>query len=231
MATFVDGKVRRVLLATLAALSVGMAGVASAAGGHSARAGSKAVAGHQLTKKKKKVCNLVTDPSGDASDPSLDITSADVATKGAWLTVEIRVAKFSSSDSQARFGRQWRITFNASGATKTGSETLENGPFGTYPGAGDARYRYVGNTIRISEKIADFQRNAGITLVPGKTKLYNFTVATETGEQNPNIPAGNLSTGTVQTNAQGADLAPNRQIGTTNASYLVGAPSCVKVGP
>ena len=83
---------------------------------------------HAATKPKP-VCNLVTDPPGDAaligspspdpSNDSFDITSVDVASDKTNVTAVIRVKALKATSSVAPTGMVWAATFAAEGATFT----------------------------------------------------------------------------------------------------------------
>lgn len=79
-----------------------------------------ALAGGATAAPAKAVCNLMTDPKGDASfldtlpnDPSLDIVSADVATDARTLTGVVRVDKLASVSPTSPLGRGYYVMFNA----------------------------------------------------------------------------------------------------------------------
>lgn len=162
----------------------------------------------------KPACNLVLDVGGDASDSSLDVVSADVATNATTLTWVIRPRQLTSSpDTQSPTGRAWQLSFVVGAKQVTLGVT--DGPFGP-----QELIAYEGkisvdpsrNEVRYSVLL----KSLTVPIVNGSSVLTGLTTLTESVVQKPS-PLG--YTGLLH-----ADNAAGSR------SYLAGFPSCVAVG-
>lgn len=184
----------------------------------------------------KPVCNLMSDPKGDASfldtlpnDRSLDIVSADVASDAKTLTGVLRVDAFSAVSPTSPLGRGYYVMFNAPKAefpiylnvqitpdvTRFAwgtRETLASGN-GSYVRKGEATgvIDAAKNELRISVPLADV---AAVTKLTPGTKLTALTAST---------------TSVIGTSASGGLVATVDDAAGSKA-YLVGTPSCVAPG-
>jgi hypothetical protein len=178
------------------------------------------------------VCNLLTDPKGDAyptssapagpSDDVLDVVSADVATAGKKMTVVFRMAKAAKSTSTAPTGYHLVFDFTAPGAANplyvqyfTGNAGLpESYDFGyndpvnglTSLGKADGVVDTAKNEIRVTLPVNGFADHAPLKV----------------GDK--------LSGITVESTRDLVVLLPYADKAATDKTYAVGAPSCVVVG-
>jgi hypothetical protein len=182
------------------------------------------------------VCNLVTDPAGDAngtflqegisgvpSEDAVDITSGDVATKGKLLTTVLRVKKLAVSSPTAPGGLHWKFFFNvndtqiytqavaATGAAPTFSFGTIDATAGTSKSLGEATgvLDTAKNEVRITVPLS------ALPETPKAGKKIT-TLAPNAGRFFGNDNVGTFSDST--------DLA------TSDKTYTVGGPSCVVVG-
>ena len=195
-----------------------------------------ALAGGATAAPAKAVCNLMSDPKGDASfldtlpnDPSLDIVSADVATDAKTLTGVVRVDKFAAVSPTSPLGRGYYVQFNAPkaefpiylNAEITPDRTaFEWGTLETLP-SGSGRYTLQGqatgvidaatNELRISVPLKDIAAVAKLT--PG-TKLTALT---------------STATSLIGTSVSGGLVATIDDAAGSKA-YVVGTKSCVVPG-
>lgn len=204
-------------------------------------AGLAAASSGHVSVHKKPVCNLVkpTAQNTDAAkgigagggettpsslDPALQVTSADVATKGAMLTWVIRVKKLTSSYSnQAPLGRGYEFKFVVNGVV-VGMQAEES-PFGKQATAqlphSRATFDTVHNEIRESVPVGDIANQYGVTIRTGQTVMSNLEVFTEYATNVSGVTTG------------GTFYMPNgtaEHVGPVATKYLAGTPSCVKVG-
>lgn len=196
-------------------------------------------------KRAKPVCNLLTDPAGDAAaavlpglpaDSAMDIVSADVATSTKTLEVALRLTSWSDTDTNAPLGRSFYVLFNAPGAkypvflsystdlTASGFSWGDLEPLGTssqYAGKGAATgvIDKAGGVITISVPLATL--SSLVALKPGM-KLDSLSAATTAFYGAPAaLPAPVGGTGLVQD----VDTAKDGK------TYVVGTPSCVTPTP
>ena len=168
--------------------------------------------------KVKPVCNLVTDPAGDAngtgtgvnspaSDQDLDLLGADIATNATTLTAVVRLSALDASDSTAPGGREYQVVFTVAGTVYSVDAVLA--PTGNSWDAGkgtgivDAAHKQVHVSVPLSA--------LGI-------KVTRKTVFSTIGARSYRVGG---SDGLVLGKADAADSA---------SSYTAGRPSCVKVG-
>lgn len=195
-----------------------------------------ALAGGATAAPAKAVCNLMSDPKGDASfldtlpnDPSLDIVSADVATDARTLTGVLRVDAFSAVSPTSPLGRGYYVLFNAPKAefpiylnvqitpdvTRYAwgtRETLASGN-GSYVRKGEATgvIDAASSELRVSVPLKDVAAVAKLT--PG-TKLTALTASTTSLIGTSRTPS------LVATVDDAAGTKP----------YVVGTRSCVTPG-
>src|SRR4051812_4356897 len=129
------------------------------------------------------VCNLVTDPAGDASvdpagaaaDEALDVVSVDVASDKNNITAVLRVKKLAKSSA-----RNWTAVFSAEGTdfslaghiTAAGTEVFDaayaGATGGSIYGPGTTGvFDTVKNEVRITAPLSLLSAQA--TIKPGKT--------------------------------------------------------------
>jgi hypothetical protein len=182
----------------------------------------------------KPVCNLVTDPAGDASattaaaipgtnDGALDITSADLAASSKVLTSVIRVSKAAATSATAPNGYSALFTFVApsapdvtlymrysaptpalAGGFEYGYDDAVNGL--TPLGTADGVVDTAKNEIRISAPLNGFSDKA--TIKKG-SKLGTFN---------------------AKTSRDAVAFIFYADAATSGSTYTVGALSCVKPG-
>lgn len=195
-----------------------------------------APASHAASKPKPKpvkpVCNLLTDPTGDASlqapiptDDSLDIVSADVATSAKTISVQLRLKGYSATDFSAPLGRNYYVLFSAPGQSNPIYMSYESDPSGsaysfgtlvTSAGQGsftsakaakDATGSIVGNNITINVPLSSMAELA--TIKPG-VKITDLH---------------------AETTAAAVVLVFTVDDATGGKTYVAGTPSCVKPTP
>lgn len=180
--------------------------------------------------KPKPVCNLVKDVKGDgagplASDPGLDIISADIASDAKNITAVIRLAgpATESGSTAAPEGGAYYFLFNAPDATNVLYLTVSNGLTGEEYAMGAVEgsiYRNKpgvvtghidGNVITMTASRSEFSSLASVK--PG-SKLTNLVAEVKVPLEVPGV-GGSL---------QPADDAAGSK------SYTAGSLSCVKPG-
>lgn len=209
----------RTSLAVAVACALVPAGLATASPGHVAA--------------RKPVCNLVkptaqntqawgptaarTDPS--KMDPSLQIISADVATKGSMLTWVIRVKKLSDGFNAATpTGRMYGFDFVANGVTvhmRAYQSQLGSEGDPTLPHS-KATFDTQHNQVRESVPFGDIANQYGATLRNAQTTLTDLYVTATQSAYTPHetyTPYGSVE-----------------NVGPVPSKYLAGTPSCLKVG-
>ena len=174
--------------------------------------------------KPKPVCNLLTDPQGDADaavlgsneDQAMDIVSADVATNATQITAVIRVVKLTNPDSMSPTGNWYEFTFTGSSNQIGEQMYVQVGPTGTIweDGAGTGVLDYKKNEIRITLPLSYFGTGAQ-AIVPGPP-FHNFAAHSDVNNGVKPLP--------TTTEALGDNAGPGK------ASYVAGTPSCVTVG-
>jgi hypothetical protein len=202
-------------------------------------AGAAGAATKPKPKPLKPVCNLITDPTGDASlqpplpgDDALDIVGADIASDAKNVTAVLRL-KSVSSNGLGQTGRDLQMQFDLAGAeakvwigyttSAYGGDAFQYGVIGKGQGGvtsptGDA----IGivdkakNEIRMTVPVADLN---GLGKVKPGAKITNIAVqASQLVGLAPN------PTGTYGFNAFVVDDAAAAK------AYVAGYPSCVKPG-
>ena len=190
----------------------------------SAGAASAAVKKKPAPKPAPPVCYLVKADAGGVTDPSLDITSADVATDATRITVVFRVVKLTTgTDTTSPFGRQWTLAFTIDGHLV--SFNIYDGPFGamaSYPGQAPV-FDTTKNEIRFTTTLSQLADASATPQIQNKKSVLTaFKASSEETVEGPDVP-GALHGGTLF-GLQQADAAQSAK------SYIAGTPSCVKVG-
>lgn len=202
--------------------------------------------------KAKPVCNLVTDPKGDAAYNGAvpgadgdDIVSADVASDGKTITAVLRAAAIPASDPQAPLGRNYSVLFTAPGSGDLlylSARTYPQGPkylFGyqaTDPDTGVNTNYSLGDAtgaldtakgeVHISVPVKSFVDGAKAKLAKG-AKLGGLTATVDRIVGQGFVPSQVLVPGTPRAPIGGLLLPFDDASG---GSYVLGTPSCVVVG-
>jgi hypothetical protein len=178
----------------------------------------------------KPVCNLVTDPAGDArpfgvvpNDDTMDLVSADFGNNAKMLTVVVRVKKAATTSSTYPTGLKWQTTFTLEDKTYFASVVSDGGVSGAFGTTGTGSNTILTrpaavidpakNEIRITVPLVDFPSTpsksatiSGISVSSATTKAFN-------------TPAISGSLG---------GISPDQA--TTDKSFKLGTSSCVVVG-
>lgn len=180
----------------------------------------------------KPVCNLVTDPKGDAGGPTganndaaMDIVSADIATNAKKVTAVIRVQKLAATSTNYPQGLSWRLNFSVGdakyfisaisdrdGVVGQSGYTDPTSGQGTIAGAAIATLDEKKNEVRITSSSTAF---AGQINLKVGTVISELGAVTGAIAQVPGV--GNLRYPTLDTTTGGED-------------YKGGTASCVVVG-
>ncbi len=209
------------LTALVLVAGLAMTGVADAATKHK-----------QKPKPPPPVCHLITDPSGDSgpadnaggsslNDPSLDITSADVATNATMITAVIRVKQLAQSDTDWPLGREWQLHLATSTGHNYGFTAVDGPARPASPSAGHLTMDYAHGEIRISQTLSSLP-----FALPKGTKLDVLTASADAAVQLPDSGPAGLGQAFLMPGWSEEDTAA----APPSKSYTVGAPSCVKVG-
>jgi hypothetical protein len=176
---------------------------------------------------KPPICNLITDPAGDAGilndtggetlrDPSLDIVSADLGVSATMLTAVIRLKELPKEDQKAPLGRTWSFAFTTNNVR-------------------------VGMSAYTSQQAGDRFTNAAGGVVDWANKQIRFHVKLA-DEPKANLKKGALLKGFYLTSNAVVALDPTLGLGyaitpsgaadtvSSEKTFTVGAASCVKVG-
>jgi hypothetical protein len=195
----------------------------------------------------KPVCNLVTDPAGDAGidpvpgDANDDVVSADIASDAKKITAVVRMAAMGQPDP-AVLGRSISLEFTARGSENTLFLAVRTYPTGTKylfgytaadPNTGVTTRYTIGDAtgsvdpakkeVRITADNAAFAPSG--TKLPKGLKLSALTASSDRI----------FGQGVVPSQEVGGQRAPLggltlRFDDATGKSYVVGTPSCVKPG-
>lgn len=181
--------------------------------------------------KPKPVCNLVTDPAGDAtgflvasstpmpSDPNLDILSADVASDAKKLTAVIRVAALGN-DSTSPTGDIYYQNFSVNG-TKYYLEALVTGStaeysLGDFSGTGGTRHNLddaTGSLDMAGKAVHITVPASWVGLKLGKSVVTDFDTLAQR-----------------YVDLVAAGITPTADEALSTKTYKAGALSCVKPG-
>jgi hypothetical protein len=200
----------RLFAAAVAAAGLALAGVAQASPSHPAG-----------KKKVKPVCNLIKASANTAVPPSLQITSADIASNAQTVTMAIRVTKLTPQpDAAAPLGREWNLSFVAGPTVQL---EVVDGPFGVTTNLpGKATLDTAHNEVRLSVSAKDIVHAwPTAQLTPGRSLFTGITALATTMVQTPAPDA---------THQQGQSAGFNWDQAVSPRNYLAGTPSCLKVG-
>ncbi len=211
-------------------------------------AGTGAFAATKAKPKPKPVCNLIKDDTGDATynnapgNGTDDILTADVASDAKNVTGVIRLAALATPDPQAPFGHGYFVQF-----TPKGTETNLFVSARTYPqgttfvygysaadpntgvntsytlGQGTGTVDTAKKEVRITAPLSGYKATE-IQLTPGR-KLIGLTAASYRLAGQGVVPSQNVGPARAPL---GGFLLPFDDA--TGTSYVMGMPSCVKVG-
>ena len=203
-----------------------------------------------VTKPKvKPVCQIIKDATGDAAyngavpgDGNDDVVSGDIASDGKTVTGVIRLAALAQPDPMAPFGQGFFVRFTPKGTDKVlfvSARTFPQGPTFVYgyaaadPNTGVGTSYALGSAtgvvdtakkeVRISAPAAGFAA-AGVKLVKG-LKLLSPTADTWRLVGQGFVPSQDVAGTRVPL---AGVLLPFDDA--TGPAYIVGTPSCVKLG-
>lgn len=196
-----------------------------------------------------KVCNLITDPTGDASYNNApgsggdDLTGGDVASDGKVVTAVIRVASLTVPDPQWLPGRNYVLYFATKGSANTlflAARTYPQGTQFSYGyqapdptsgintnyklGDGTGTVDTAKNEVHITAPLSAFSA-AQVKLTPG-TKLIGLDAQTQRIAGQGLVPSQSVAGTRVPIGGlllQFDDAAGAKP-------YVIGQPSCVKAG-
>jgi hypothetical protein len=214
-----------------------------------AGAGIAAAAPKPKPKPVPPVCNVVTDPSGDAEVSGVpggagdDIVGGDVASDGVTLTGVVRMAGLAANDPEWLNGRAYFVEFTAPGspdvlfvqarAYPTGV-IYSYGYSGVDPTSGINTSYTLGQAtgvidvakkeVRISAPVKGFVDGAKAKLAKG-AKLSG--VGNRVFRQGGQGLVPSQTVGGVRVPLSGLNVLLDEAVG---GSYVVGTPSCVAVG-
>lgn len=203
------------------------------------------VASASLAATPKKVCNIVTDPKGDAQlegvpgNDNDDILSADIATDGKNLTAVVRMAGMAAADPMAPFGRHYLVQFEAKGADTTLFLAARTYPTGTQYVYGYSGTNLVLNTSYVqgdAKGSIDTAKHEVRITVPNKVFASHGAKFPKGSKIAPTITVYRmLGQGVVRSQQVGPAYVPVGGLSeafddAAGKSYVVGTPSCVKPG-
>jgi hypothetical protein len=210
-----------------------------------------ATTAHAVTKPKvKPVCQVIKDASGDAAyngavpgDGNDDVVSGDIASDGKTLTGVIRLAALAQPDPMAPFGQGFFVRFTPKGTDKVLFVSARTYPQGTSfvygyaapdPTSGINTSYTLGTAkgvvdtakkeVRISAPVAAFNSGAQVKLVKG-LKLLSPTADTWRLVGQGVVPSQEVGGTRVPL---GGLLLPFDDA--SGPAYVMGTPSCVKLG-
>lgn len=178
--------------------------------------------------KPKPVCNLVVDAAGDEGpltlsnvsvlqDPSLDIVSADIAADTTRVVAVIRVAKLTDTSQQSPLGRSWILTWLLNG--KSYGFTADSSPLGgTNSSQGKVVLDTAKNEIRFSAAWSDMNGKPQ-PAVGDRIGALDVKTASVIG-----YPGASLG-------RSYSDYGGQQDAASSAATYAIGTPSCVPLGP
>jgi hypothetical protein len=199
--------------------------------------------------KPKPVCNIVTDPTGDAAyngavkgEGNDDIVSADIASDGKTLTAVMRLAALDSTDPQSPLGHNYIISFSTKKAENVLFMAVR-----TYATGTKFLYGYEGSDptlpLNISYPIGYTTGTVDLVKKEVRVSVPNAAFAS----QGTKFPLGTKVLGlTAQSYRMvGQGVVPSMQVGpqwvplggvseqfddASGGSYTVGTRSCVTPG-
>jgi hypothetical protein len=199
----------------------------------------------------KPVCNLIQDPTGDATynnvpgAPGDDIVSADIASDGVTITGVLRLAGLSCPDPQAPLGRNYTVLFTAPGSGDLLYLSARTYPQGTKflygyqaadPTSGVHTNYSLGDAtgvvdtakaeVHVSVPVKAFVDGAKAKLAKG-AKLAGLQATVDRIVGQGFVPSQVLVPGTPRAPIGGVLLPFDTASG---GSYILGTPSCVAIG-
>ena len=196
----------------------------------------------------KQVCHIVTDATGDASynnvpgDGNDDIVSGDLASDGKTLTVVLRLAALAEPDPTSPFGQGFFMRFNAKGSDNQLFMSARTFPTGTafaygYSGADPTSGINTSYTLGAATGVIDTAKKEVRISAPNAAfsaagvKLLKGTKLTLPSAETYHI----VGQGLVPSQSVGGQRVPIGGLllqfdGATGKSYVIGTPSCVKLG-
>jgi hypothetical protein len=199
--------------------------------------------------KPKPVCNVVTDPKGDAAyngvvpgEGNDDILSADVASDGKTLTAVLRLAALDASDPQAPLGHNYIITFSTKKAENVLFMAVR-----TYATGTKFLYGYEGSDPTLPLNISYPLGYTTGTVDRVKKEVRVSVPNAAFASQGTKFPIGTklLGVGALSYRMVGQGIVPSMQVGpqwvplggvseqfddASGGSYTIGAKSCVIPG-
>ncbi|HUR13003.1 MAG TPA: hypothetical protein VM097_00780 [Mycobacteriales bacterium] len=195
----------------------------------------------------KPVCNLLTDPQGDAGidpvpgDANDDIVSADVASDGKKITAVLRMAAMAQPDP-AVLGRSLGLEFSARGSENTLFLAARTYPTGTKYLFG---YTALDESTGVNTRYTIGEATGSVD--PAKKEVRITAANAAFAPSGTKLPKGiKLSALTASADRIfGQGVVPSQEVGgervplggltlqfdeATGKSYVVGTPSCVKPG-
>jgi hypothetical protein len=184
----------------------------------------------------RKVCKLITDPSGDAddlgittsggvNDPALDLLGGDIASDAKFVTTVVRVSKLNLAPTTSPLGVVYYFNFSVKGVQfftqaqhALAGDRASVGYIATLrtslpDGSATVKFDAAKNEVRVTFKAAQLASQA--TLKP-KDKITALQVLAD------------RQVGTGVKGVPGAVLQADTADGTK--AYVAGTPSCVAVG-
>ena len=178
--------------------------------------------------KPKPVCNLVTDPAGDASiqpplpsDDTLDIVSADVASNVKNVTAVLRLKSLAATSPFATTGRNYYIQFDLPGGANPVYFSAESDATGTSYRWGDLE------TVNGLGSYTPKGDAKGVTDT-AKNQIRLTVPVSELSAVGKAKPGSKISALHANTTAVLGVLVADVDTADGSKSYIAGAPSCVK---
>jgi hypothetical protein len=182
------------------------------------------------------VCNLVTDPAGDAngtflqegisgvpSEDAVDIVSGDVATKGKLLTTVLRVKKLAASSPTAPGGLHWKFFFNVNDTQIYTQAVAATGAAPTFTFGTIDETAGTSKSLGEATGVLDTAKNEVRITVP-------LSALPETPKAGKKITTLAPNAGRFFGNDNVGTFSDSTDLATSDKTYTVGAPSCVVVG-
>jgi hypothetical protein len=176
----------------------------------------------------KPVCNLVTDPAGDASiqpplpsDDTLDIVSADIASNAKVVTAVLRLRSLGATSPYSASGRNYYLQFDLRGAANPIYFSAESDATGTSYHWGDLET--VNGLVSYTPK----GEATGVTDV-AKNQIRMTVPVSELAALGKAKPGSKISGLHANTTAVLGVLVADVDTADGSKSYTAGAPSCVK---
>ncbi|MCA1711190.1 MAG: hypothetical protein LC789_05935 [Actinobacteria bacterium] len=179
-------------------------------------------------------CNLVTDAKGDGTgflltdmnylpnDRNLDLVSGDVAATAKTITAVIRTDALDLKDSDAPTGRAYYANFTVDGVELFLSAALDGAGGATYSGG------YIeGRRTRLGEATGVLDTKAQEIRISAPVSLFAEKAPIKPGKKVLDL---NLLAQRYVGDRSAGGVTPSADEATGGKAYVVGAPSCAKVG-